>query len=205
LPEGKPIDFKGWMKWDRSSKQTESGEVAFQYTQLSQLRKEIPPPSPNDAAFETMSKIFSTERIYDTDIITLFHASGDFRYRTRWMEGVRSVETLNHFLPRVGMQCRCGTDKGPITIISSYYHYQDDKIQFTEQNEKQSSFTHFVLEKVGVKKTRLTLSYYLKKNWLSVALFKLTETKKLEDSFKKSMQNLEQLVKELRIPSALDA
>ena len=34
LPEGKPLDFATWMKWDRSTKQTESGEVVFQYTQL---------------------------------------------------------------------------------------------------------------------------------------------------------------------------
>src|SRR6187455_3226823 len=46
LPEGKPLDLAAWMKWDKSTKQTESGEVAFQYTQLGQLRNEIPPEPP---------------------------------------------------------------------------------------------------------------------------------------------------------------
>ena len=131
LPDEKQLDLKGWMKWDQSSKQTESGEVTFRYTQLSQLRKEIPPVAPRQAALEKMSKMISVQRTYDTDIITLFHASGDFRYRPRWREGIRSVETLDHFLPRVGMQCRCETDQGIITLTSIYYHYDNAKIQFS--------------------------------------------------------------------------
>jgi hypothetical protein len=205
LPEGKPLDLKGWMKWDRSSKQTESGEVAFQYTQLGQLRKEIPPLSPVHDELDKMSKVLSVEQIYDTDIITLFHATGDFRYRTRWRQGIRSVEALNHFLPRVGMQCHCETDGGPVTITSSYYYYEADKIQFTEKDEKKDTYTHYVLEKVGVKKTKFTLSFYIKKSLVSKILFTLTEKKKLENNFKNSMQNLAPLVKELKIPTALDA
>ena len=117
LPEGKPLDLATWMKWDKSTKQTESGEVAFQYTQLGQLRNEIPPEPPTHLELEKMSKMFSVERIYETDIITLFHATGDFRYRNRWKEGVKSVETFNHFLPRVGMKCRCVTDNGVVNIV----------------------------------------------------------------------------------------
>ena len=205
LPEGKPLDLATWMKWDRSTKQTESGEVAFQYTQLGQLRNEIPPEPPKHLELEKMSKMFSVERIYDTDIITLFHASGDFRYRNRWMEGIKSVETLNHFLPRVGMKCRCVTDHGVVNISSSYYYYQDNKIQFTETDEAKGTRTHFTLEKAGIKKTRLTLDFYVKKNLPAEIIFRLTEKRKLENIFKKSQQNLDGLVKELKIPTALDS
>lgn len=205
LPEGKTLDFATWMKWDRSTKQTESGEVAFQYTQLSQLRNEILPEPPKHVALEKMSKMFSVDRIYETDIITLFHASGDFRYRNRWMEGIKSVETLNHFLPRVGMKCRCVTDHGIINITSSYYYYQDNKIQFTETDEEKGTCSHFTLEKTGIKKTRFTLDFYVKKNLPAEILFRLTEKRKLEKMFKKSQQNLDILVKELKIPTALDS
>ena len=205
LPEGKPLDLTSWMKWDKSSKQTESGEVAFQYTQLSQLRNEIPPDPPLHEGLKKMSKMFSVERIFDTDIITLFHASGDFRYRNRWKEGVKSVETLNHFLPRVGMKCRCMTDGGVITIVSSYYYYQDDKIQFTETDEEKGTCTHFTLEKTGIKKSKLTLDFYVKKNLTGEIIFRLIKKGKLENAFRKSLQNLDSLVKELRIPTALDS
>src|SRR5687767_7926043 len=205
LPEGKPLDFASWMKWDRSTKQTESGEVAFQYTQLSQLRNEIPPQPPKQVALEKMSKMFSVDRIYETDIITLFHASGDFRYRNRWMEGVKSVETLNHFLPRVGMRCRCVTDHGVVNIASSYYYYQDNKIQFTETEEEKGTCTHFTLEKTGIKKTRLTLGFYVKKSLPGEIMFRLTEKRKLENAFRKSQHNLDGLAKELKIPTAVDS
>ena len=204
LPEGKPLDLATWMKWDRSTKQTESGEVVFQYTQLSQLRNEIPPEPPRHLELEKMSKMFSVERIYETDIITLFHASGDFRYRHRWMEGIKSVETLNHFLPRVGMKCRCVTDHGVVNISSSYYYYQDNKIQFTETDEAKGNRTHFTLEKTGIKKTRLTLDFYVKKNLPGEIIFRLTEKRKLENTFRKSQENLDSLVKELKIPTAVD-
>ncbi len=38
----------------------------------------------------------------ETGIIILFHATGDFTYRNRSQDGVKVVEEVNHFLPRVG-------------------------------------------------------------------------------------------------------
>jgi len=205
LTENKSLDFASWMKWKTSRKQTESGEVSFQYTQLGQLRKEIPPQPAQDSKLDKMSKMFSVKREYETDIITLFHASGDFRYRSRWQVGVKSVETFTHFLPRVGMKCRCVTDDGITTISSSYYNFREDKIQFTETDEEKGTCTHFTLEKTGIKKTRLTMAFYIKKNLAAELIFRLTEKRKLENAFIKSQENLEGLAKELKIPTAVDS
>jgi hypothetical protein len=142
LTEKKSLEFAGWMNWKTSRKQTESGEVSFQYTQLGQLRKEIPPQPSQDSQLQKMSKMFSVKGEYNTDIITLFHASGDFRYRSRWQVGVKSVETFSHFLPRVGMKCQCVTDDGTRTISSSFYNFQEDKIQFTDNDEEKGTCTH---------------------------------------------------------------
>jgi hypothetical protein len=203
VPEGRPLDLTTWMKWDKSTKQTESGEVVFQYTQLSQLRNEIPPNPPTHLELQKMHKMFSVERVYDTDIITLFHAAGDFRYRNRWKEGVKSVETFNHFLPRVGMKCRCMTDDGLVNIVSSYYYYLDDKIEFTETDEDKGSATHFLLEKAGIRKTKLRLDFYIKKSFSIEFVLLLAGKRKLEKAFKKSLENLTALVKELKIPTAI--
>lgn len=35
LPQERTADFPGWMKWSNSIKQTESGDIAFRYAQLS--------------------------------------------------------------------------------------------------------------------------------------------------------------------------
>src|SRR5687768_4706293 len=52
LTEKKSLNFAGWMNWKASRKQTESGEVSFQYTQLGQLRKEIPPQPSQDSQLQ---------------------------------------------------------------------------------------------------------------------------------------------------------
>ena len=149
------------MKWNTSSKRTDAGEISFQYAQLTQLKNEIIPLSGSQIDVERMSKMFSVKREYPTDIITLFHASGDFKYRHRWQAGVKSVEELTHFLPRVGMKCRYILDDGSITMYSNDYYYSDTKIQFSEVDETKTFGTRYTLERTGVKKTTLTIDYFL--------------------------------------------
>jgi hypothetical protein len=51
--DGTPPGFADWMKWDTSSKQTESGEVPFHYTQLGELKNQVTPdPLPLPGAFK---------------------------------------------------------------------------------------------------------------------------------------------------------
>ena len=145
--------------------------------------------------------MFSVERIYETDIITLFHASGDFRYRNRWMEGIKSVETFNHFLPRVGMKCRCVTDHGVVNIVSSYYYYQDDKIQFTETDEDKGYCTHFTLEKTGIKKTKLTLIFTSKKFSLQKLFFALPKKESWKILLKNRLRTLKAWLRNSKFPA----
>lgn len=200
LPGNRPPDeLTNWMKWSSSAKQTETGEVGFHYTQLSELKNEITPAPMPQLEIASKSKLFSVSREYDTDIITLFHGSGDFNYRSRWQEGIKKVEEINHFLPRVGMKCRCILENGEVNIFSTSYFYNDDRIEFSETDEEKKSSVHFTLEKIRDKKTKLTLDYYVRKNPLHL-LFKPAGAKKLEESFNQSLINLEEVVKEIKLP-----
>jgi len=156
LQDNQPTDLATWMKWTSSTKQTENGVIPFQYTQIGELKKEIlaePLPQFN---FSTKTKVISRTHEYDTDIITLFHASGSFNYRSRWWHGVKNVEELNHFLPRIGMKCRCILENGEVTTYSSSYHYQADRIEFSETDDR-SHAIYYTLQEIGKKKTKLTL------------------------------------------------
>lgn len=201
----KANEFVPGMTWNLSSKNTETGDIVFQYTPLSGLRHKIPPPAQPQVDLDKMSKMLSISREYPTDIITLFHATGDFKYRHRWQHGVTAVEELTHYLPRVGMKCRFITDRGPIIVHAVDYHYQDDKIQFSETDESRQTCTRYTLTRTGIKRTTLRLEYYVNKDFLSTLAFKMLRRKKLESAFKKSTEKLEPLVRELKIPSALDA
>ena len=200
LQSGRPRDFASWMKWDHSVRQTDNGEVSFEYTQLTHLKNELTPePFPQLELAEKV-KMVSAEREYDTDIITLFHATGDFRYRSRWQEGVKSIEEVNHFLPRVGMKCRCVLDSGEEMIYASSYYYQPDKIEFSETEEKKGSVTYYTLQQIAPKKIKLTLDFYIKKNLSGQFMFLLASKRKVEAKFSKSLENLVDVVSTIKLP-----
>jgi hypothetical protein len=144
--------------------------------------------------------VLSFSREYDTDIRTLFHATGDFKYRSRWQEGVKTVEEIGHFLPRVGMKCRCVMEDGQVCIYSSSYAFSGDRIEFSETDESKMTATYFTLEKTGPKKTQLTIDYYLRKSRARLALFVLTRRKNMIEKYNKSLLNLARLVQEIKLP-----
>lgn len=200
VPNDAPAGFAQWMKWDKSSKQTESGEVPFHYTQLGKLKEEIKPDPPLQLEFTNKAKLLSITRDYDAEIIHLFHATGDFNYRARWQEGVKEVKEVSHFLPRVGMRFKRIQDNGESTIYSSHYHFTPERIVFGETDESRHHTTHYTLEKTGDNNVRLTLDYYEPKRTAGKALFDLLRKKKMEASFNRSLDNLGRVVKEIKLP-----
>jgi hypothetical protein len=204
LQDNPPGSLTNSMKWNLSIKKTESGEVPFHYTQLGYLKDTVTsiPFPPPDLSHKTA--VFSLSGEYEAGIITLFHAVGDFHYRDRWMDGVLSVEDADHNLPRVGMKCKCITNNGAYVIYSGSYSFTDENIQFSETNEKDESTVCYLLEKISKGKTRLTITYYLKNSFVNLPLFRVIKKSSLESSYKKSMQNLTGLVKEIFIPGLPD-
>jgi hypothetical protein len=199
LHDSPPAGFAQWMKWNSSTKQTESGEIPFHYTQLSQLKKEIPPESMPQQELSKKIKMISVSKEYETDIITLFHATGDFNFRSRWQEGVKTVEEVNHFLPRVGMRCRRIMENGESIIYASSYSYHPERIEFSETDEKEN-VTYYTLEKINDNKTKLKIDFYVKKNLLAQIIFNLGKKKKMEADFHKSLMNLVELAKDIKLP-----
>jgi hypothetical protein len=195
-----PAGITQWMHWMSSSKQTETGPIPFHYALLSRLKEQLPPEPAPAISFSDKVKIMSASAEYETGIISLFHATGDFNFRSRWQEGVQKVEQIDHLLPRVGMRCRCIMENGETMIYSSSYYYHPERIQFTETDEKTNNTTLFVLEKLNENRTRLTLEFYMKKNFINQLLFNITEKKKMTHSVQRSLSNLETLLKEMNSP-----
>ena len=82
-------------------------------------------------------------------------------------------------------------ENGQVIIYASSYSYHPERIEFSETDEKKKSSTYYLLEKTGENKTRLTLDFYLEKNIANQTIFKLVKKKKMENSFQKSLLNLE--------------
>ncbi|AYB31004.1 DUF2652 domain-containing protein [Chryseolinea soli] len=205
LLKDKPLGPADWIEWNIGAKQTETGDVSYHYAQLGYLKKELPQEEALPPQLAKKLRVISVSEAYDTDMITMFHACGNFNYRARWQEGVEKVEELSHYLPRIGMRCRCTyTDGKVITYVSSYYKYQPERIEFSETDEKDKSVTYFTLEKLAPLKTKLTIDFYLNKTLPAEFVFRLVKKKKVEEAFQKSLQTLKVFAKDLYIPSAKD-
>jgi len=187
-----------WMQWSSSVKLTEHGEIPFHYTQLGPLKDELQPDLVPPLELSKKVNVLSQTEEYVTDVITLFHATGDFQYRTLWQEGLKKVEEINHFLPRVGMRSRFELENGKVAVYVSSYSYHVDRIEFSETNEKDHSTLYFIIEKSGDNRARLTLNFYLKKTPLASMLFRQFRKKKMEASLQRSLQRLGDLMKELK-------
>jgi hypothetical protein len=73
-----------------------------------------------------------------------------------------------------------------------------------ETDEKKRSSTYFIFEKISENRTRFTFDFYLRKNPLLQLMFALTMKKKLESNFTRSLDNLENFVKEVELPVDVD-
>lgn len=199
--EGKaPVSLAQWMEWAGSSKKTESGEVHFMYTQLSALKRRVKINPPPAVDLSKMIKVISVSHDYETDLIRLFHATGDFNYRHLWMEGVIKVEEIGHYLPRVGMRCRCILKDKEIITTSSSYRYSAERIEFSETEEGSNNTTYFILEKLDNGHVRCSLNYYIRKSIFFPFVSFMQNTKAKERSLLNSLKNVEGILSEIKIP-----
>lgn len=199
----KPAEFTHWMTWDRSTKQTEAGEIPFTYTQLTPLKDQIAPIEPPIPDLKNKKRLVSVSREYNTDVVKLFHGSGDFTRRPLWMEGVVAMEELHHYLPRVGMKARSILTTGETIINSSGYVYTKGHFEFSETDEKTDNITHFKVDRLDDNRSRLTIDYYTPKRFLN-NLFSGAKKRKLQGAFSRSMEKLENVLPNIQLPEDRD-
>jgi hypothetical protein len=204
LQNRSPEGIKNWMTWDHSTKKTETGEIPFEYTQLTPLKKEISSEPPGDLGIKQKEKIISVSKEYDVDINTLFYTAGHFEFRHKWIEGIKAIDEVSHYLPRVGTKHRCVLENGQAFIYTTHFSYTPEKIVMVETDEKKRSSTYFIFEKINEKRTRFTFDFYLRKNPLLQLVFALTMKRKLESNFIRSLDNLANFVKEVEMPVEVD-
>ena len=194
-----------WVNWNSSMKQTENGEVPFQYAYLSPLRKEIPPEPALQLEIEEKVKVLSISREFDAEINTLFYTAVNFDLRPKWQIGLKKTDQVSHVLPQVGTRHRCVLEKGQMILYTSTYSYSPEKIIYGETDDKKKMASYSTFEKISNNKTRMTVDLYLKKNFLTVTVFRMMMKKKLEKQFNQSLDNLAELVKEVKLPVEIES
>ena len=201
LQDRQPTEFTQWMHWDSSTKQTESGEISFHYTQLGALKDEIPLPS-TQPEIANKIKMLSVSEDYAIDIKTLCYTVVHFEFRHLWYAGIKAIDEVEHFLPGIGSRHRHVLENGKVEMmyISNFVYNPEGKTVFSETNEKDKSTISFIAEKTGEHSSRLTLDIYFQPGIIKQALFNRLEKKKKEQELQQSLQRLDKVLKEMIVP-----
>jgi hypothetical protein len=183
-----------WMQWQQGNKQTDNGDVGYQYSMLSQLKEKIEPdPLPEYGLGTEKVRVVSLNKTIDKDLMTVFATLGDFSLRPKWQEGVKTVDQVSHPIYHVGIKHRCVLDKTSMVLYTSSFSGSEDSFSLTETDEKKRGEMNVTLKSIGENKTLVNFDYYLKKNPLMIVMFNLFMKKKLNAQFKRSLDNLEAL------------
>jgi len=193
-----PPQLKNWMEWMQSEKQTETGAIPFQYTQLSPLRQSLKPELPPMLELDKKRRVVSVQRSFEMDIIPMFHITGDFSYRGRWQPGVTRIEELSHYLPRIGMRYRSIGANGDSTTYASSYSFDPECIEFSETEEENGHTSYYTLKKQSNDRTQLQIDYFIPRGLFSGLRFMMKKKKNKEAYFAAALTNIETLVQELK-------
>jgi hypothetical protein len=201
LQDKQPAQLAQWMHWNSGAKQTGSGEISFLYTQLGPLKNTIPRPQTNEDT-GNKSKMLSVSRDYEVDVKTLCYTVVHFEFRHLWYGGIKAIDEVEHFLPGVGSRHRHVLENGKIEMmyISSFLYDPEGRTVFSETNQKDKSSFYFIAEKTGEHSSRLTLELYFQPNIIRQTFFSLFEKKKKEQEFRRSLQRLDKVLKEMVVP-----
>ena len=199
LKHQEPAHLTEWMKWNDRVKQTETGQIAYHFTQLGELKSKIEPEPAPRLELDKKVKVISVSREYDTDVKSLFYTALHFEFRHLWQEGVKGIDQVDHLIPTIGTKHRCLLEKGFVIMYSTTFSYDPNtKIEYSETDEKKTSAVYFTLEKINANKSRLTMDLYIRKSLVMQTMFSLMMKKKMERSFNRSLENLVGVLKEIK-------
>lgn len=202
LRDEPPSGLAQWMTWDTATKQTETGDIPFHYTHLSELRNTLPPDPDPQTELNNKVKIISVSKEFDTDIKTLTYTVVHFEFRHLWQIGVKGIDEVEHFLPGVGSRHRHLLDNGKEVMMytSSFSYNPEQSVVFSETDEKRHNAYYYTIERLTDRRTRLTIDYYLPENFLRQWLFRLTEKEKMNARLRASLERLEPMVMNMVLP-----
>jgi hypothetical protein len=186
-----------WINWEEGNKQTEKGELTFHYSMLSRLKENVKADPVSEYGLgNDKTRIFSQSKIIDAPILTVLSIIGDFSLRSKWMEGIKSVDQVSHPINHVGVKHRSVEDNGITNFYSSSFNQSNDTFTYSETDEKKTISIYFTLKPITDNKTLLVIDYYHKTTSFSPLYFSLFKRKKLAKQFAASLENIETLLLE---------
>jgi Protein of unknown function (DUF2652). len=194
--EDKIKSLPEWLEWKEGKKQDDVNEIDFHYSLLSPLKEKVTVETENNFGIKGNSvKLISAQKEFDEKIDTMFMTLGNFSLRPQWMDGITGIDNVTTKIPQIGTAHDCIVGKKTNVVVTSGFKKDDKTITIEETDNKRMGTGQIILEKTGENKTLMSFNFLLKKNPLLLVMFNLFMKKKLEKSFKKSLENLENYFK----------
>ncbi|HYJ62109.1 MAG TPA: DUF2652 domain-containing protein [Parafilimonas sp.] len=193
--ENKTEQLPEWLQWKHGTKQTENGNISFDYSLLTSLKENIEPDLPIDRTLgENKIKVASATKTINAEIISVFSMMGNLPLRNKWQAGVKSIDKINHPIYHLGIRFRAITNKGSTVFYSSSFNDADNMFCLSETDENKTQSIYITLKPTAENKTSVTLDLYLPHKPLNGFIFSLFMKRKMEKNFKQSLNNLERLL-----------
>jgi hypothetical protein len=193
--EKKTEQLPEWLQWQHGNKQTENGNISFNYSLLTPLKENIEPALPLDRTLgENKIKVASVTKTINAEIIRVFSVMGNLQLRNKWQVGVKSIDKINHPIYHLGIRFRAITDKGSTVFYSSSFSDANNMFCLSETDENKTQSIYVTLKPLAENKTSVTLDLYLPRKSFTNAIFSLFMKRKVVKDFKQSLNNLEKLL-----------
>jgi hypothetical protein len=189
------VQLPHWLKWQPGNKQTENGDISFNYSLLTPLKKDIQPDLSGDRTLGANKiKLVGVTQTINAPIITVLSTIGNLSIRNKWQAGVKRIDNINHPIYHLGIRFRAVTDSGNRLFYSSSFSDADNMFCLSETDENKTQSIYITLKPLPENKTSVTLDMYLPGNLVNRVITPLFMKRKVEQIFNQSLDNLEALL-----------
>ena len=189
-----------WSEVNNGEEELDTGRTKYCFVELEALSQHVPEPKVEDYTVTGISKkILENEYVIEAPIDLAFDVLSDLSYRHEFMVGLVGSDMLSDKLTRSGSSHRCvisETDKDPF-FISHNFSFETSKVTFVETNARDNTVMVWSLTAIGKGLTRMTLTTFIKPNFIKELMFKLMMKKKFHATNQQTLSNFNEKCKEL--------
>lgn len=188
-PQWVEVETLAWSPLQHDTQEYDSGTVSFCHLSLAPLLELVPEPAIEDFSIPGVkTRVLGGVATVDAPLELVFSVLADLPWRHAWVAETEPATDLNHKIMQQGSTHRC-LAKQPVQV-SHDFEVSAERVTFTETHETRKFCSVYLLEKLDASRTRVHVSFFIKKNFFIELMFKLFLKKKYQRLVDDTFANL---------------
>jgi hypothetical protein len=124
----------------------------------------------------------------------VFSYIADLSKRVEWMNGIKKIEFISkQKINQAGTVHKCIIDNNSTNVFkSNYFEHGENDFSITELDDKKEAFSQkFNVESLSSKSSKVQMQFLVKNNLIQKLMFSIFKKYKIENTIRKSLDNLE--------------